>query len=268
LLKLEAQGLSSSELMDLQSLKADAIGPEVIFSSRTTSDGESNYKLLQEDIASQIIESHAVLLRSIRELLALSISSAKRGAQNLEQQLNTTNEELARLKERVASQVNSLQVMRDEFRQRINATSGEKNSVSGEAEIRELRERIGSAETLSRDSDAAIARLYREQSELRRLHEEQLRNIANSELELSRITPSRVTLRPSKIPVTVGARKALLLVSALISSLVFALIIVFIVDRTISGSGKVPMQHQPGSAWGELAERRVEWKKSAMADEV
>jgi hypothetical protein len=262
LLKLESQGASSSELMNLQSLKADAIGPEIILSSKMTSGEEGNYKLLQEDIANQIVESHAALSRSTRELLAINISSAKRSAQNLEQQLNTTNEEFASLKERVASQVNSLQIMRDEFRQRINAAKREQNSMSGEAEIRELRERIGSAETMSRDGDAAIARLYREQSELRRLREEQLRNIANSELELSAITPSRVTLSPSKIPVPVGARKALLLVSALISSLVFALIIVFIVDRTKGGSEKVPMQPQPESAWGELAgtSRRMEKK--------
>jgi hypothetical protein len=49
---------------------------------------------------------------------------------------------------------------------------------------------------------------------------------------------------------------------------VFALIIVFIVDRTKGGSEKVPMQPQPESAWGEPAERRVEWKKSLRADEV
>jgi hypothetical protein len=255
--------------MNLQSLKADAIGPEVILSSRTTSGGEGNYKLLQEDIANQIVESHAALSHSIRELLAINISSAKRGVQNLEQQWNTTNEELASLKERVVSQVNSLQIMRDEFRQRISGAKREQNSVSGEAEIRELRERIGSAETLSRDSDAAIARLYREQSELRRLREEQLRNIANSELELSAITPSRVTLSPSKIPVPVGVRKALLLVTALISSLLFALIVVFIVDRIISGSEKAPVQPQPESALGgELAERSLEWKKSLRTNEA
>src|ERR1035437_955152 len=42
LLKLETQGLSSSELMNLQSLKAEAIGPEVMLSSGTTSGGERN----------------------------------------------------------------------------------------------------------------------------------------------------------------------------------------------------------------------------------
>ena len=268
LLKLETQGLSSSELMNLQSLKAEAIGPEVMLSSGTTSGGERNYKLLQEDIANQIVESHAGLYHSKRQLLTIKISSGKRSVQNLEQQLNTINEELASLKERAASQDNSLQIMRNDFRQRINAATGEKNNVSGEAEIRELRERIASAETLRRDSDAAIARLYHEQSELRRISEVQSQNNTISELELSMITPSRVTLAPSKIPVPVGARNTLLLVSALISSLVFALIIVFIFDRTTRGSAKVPMQPQKESALGEPTERRVEWKKSLSTDEV
>ena len=257
--KLETtQGLSPSELTNLQSLKAEAVGPEVILSSVTISGGEGNYKLLQKEIANQIVESHAGLYQSKRQFLVIKSSSGKRSVQNLEQQLNTINEELASLKERAASQDNSLQIMLNDFRERINAATGEKNNVSGEAEIRELRERIASAETLRRDSDAAIARLYYAQSELRLIREEQSRDIENSELELSMITPSRVTLAPSTIPVPVGARKTLLLVSALISSLVFALIIVFIFDQTTRGRAKVLLQAQKESAHGEPAERRVE----------
>jgi len=257
LLKLESEGLSALDISKLQSLKADASGPEIILSSTSTSGEEGNYERLHKIIANQIIESHAALSRGTQELLAINNSSAKRSAGDLEQALKANDEGLANLKERVASQVNQLSSLQDELRRSIGAVSDGRNSFSVEAQIREVRERIASAETMIRDGDQAIARLYRDQSELNRLREEQLKTIASSDLDLSLFTPSRITFGPSIIPDPVGGRKALLLISALMSSLVFALIIVIIVDRTRAEAEKVVTPPQRDRPWGELVERRL-----------
>jgi hypothetical protein len=227
--------LANAKLAPLQSLRAQSFGREVVFVDTAKAGEEGNFKLIQQLVIDLVVQDHVALINNYRERLLISVSSAKRSVQNLDRQLQTVTEQLANLAQRTASQDQSLDIFRHNLSQIIRGKPVSDN-VTDEAQIRELRERIASEEVFRRNDDELKSRLNTVFAELQQSKEDKLRLVANTDQELSVIKSTKASLAPSRIPVVVGTKKILLLLSAAVASVLFALFLVLIVDRASRGA--------------------------------
>jgi uncharacterized protein involved in exopolysaccharide biosynthesis len=236
LLKLEAQGVESSKLAQLQYLRAEPSGREVILVDTARGDDEKYFRSIQQAIIDLIVHDHGALINNYRNRLSIVAASAKRTVQNLDRQLKDITDQLATLTKRTASHETSLEVSQDTLSKLILGKPIS-DTVTDEAQIRELRERIASIETVRRNDDELKSRLNSVFAELQQAREEKLRAVANAEQELEVMKGTTASLAPSRIPLAVGTRKILLLLSAAVASVAFALFVVLIVDRAARDIG-------------------------------
>jgi hypothetical protein len=230
MLKLERQGVENSKLAQLQYLKAEPFGREVLLLDTARAGEEDNFRLIQQLVIDLIVHDHVVMIESYRQRLLIAASSAKRSVENLDRQLAGITDQLASLSQHTASQDEALEISRDSLSKLIRGKPVVDN-VTDEAQIRELRERIASLETVRRNDDDLKSRLNTVFAELQQSREDKLRAVATTEQELGVIQGTRASLAPSRIPLVVGSKKILLLISAAIGSVLFALFVVLIVDR-------------------------------------
>lgn len=235
LLAAAQKGATPQTLITLQNTKAEAVGRAILLQGVTETSLQAESKDFQQTIIDQVIKDRIPFMQGLRDGFSIRTESARRSAAAIEQQTNLITE---RLKD---SEVRSKRIQKliETFRadlaakyQRAVAAPNPAERANVEAEIRELRDQLASAESVDREITADGTRTIRDIADLARLKEEQLRVMALSERDQRMTTDTRMLLAPSLVPLPIKPPRVYMLLAALVVSCLIALgIVVLLYNR-------------------------------------
>jgi hypothetical protein len=219
------KGISSSILSALQYPRVDAIGRSVVVVSTVDPGIANEAKEFQQTIADYIIEELAPRGRASSEAVATRIALATKASDNLQQQIEADSsdiESISALTIDLQDQIEKQRVNLAELYQRSGTTPPPGESVTIEANIRELNEKISNQTTLIGSLTLERSQLVRELATTRHRAEEQARAIADAKFEQKSLVETHLSLPPSLMPAATASHRLSLLFIALVTSVLVA----------------------------------------------
>lgn len=226
--------LADMQGVALSDFRADTAGPSVILTDSTPLAGEDRVKEIQRRVLDFILKQQKQQADSIRRNLAVDIKSASNRIESYDKQINALDERKNEFKSRIAKQrglIDDIQSSLANTLKTISPDSKVQDVITGEAKVREFRERLHSEEEFSRNIDFAQANLDSEMGKMITQRDEQYPKKFQTEFQLNSVHDAQVLTQPTRMQAAKGAKRPLLLLASLVGSLIFAVFIVLMFDR-------------------------------------
>lgn len=218
----------------LPDFRADAAGPSVVLTDSTTLAGEEYVKEIQRKVLDLIVKQQEQQADTTRESFAIKVRSAKRRIESYDEQIKSLAEQKREFKARVAGQRGLIDDIQSNLADTLKAISPDskiQDVITGEAKVREFRERLNTEEKFSRNADFAQKDLGSEMANIVAQRDEQYLNVSQNEFQLNSIHNAQIQMQPTRMQTAKGAKRSLLLIASLVGSLIFAVFVVLMFDR-------------------------------------
>jgi len=219
--ELAKKGTPASTIAALNTSEIENIGLSIVVLSTIDARYENETKEYQQSIADQIIRDQMPRVRALRETVAERIASAQRSTKTIDQLIDADAKEI----ERIDAFNENLQNRIDRARTDLTKPNPDTGPLNESAAIDALLHR---GELISRQM-AIIINLTTERSSLthdiaaqRARYDEQLKLLAQAQLEATTVTEPSVSLPPLSMPEAAGSRRLRLLFLAFVSSILLA----------------------------------------------
>ena len=189
--------------LDPSNLQATAVGRTVLISSRITAASEPLYRALHQKLVALLIKDHEVLVNNVTAAYKIQIDAATKILEELNENIANLGQEAKATEERerqIRAMIEAHIATIGELTMRSRNMARDDNAIIQiEAQIREVRERISSAEAWLRDVLAQRERISRQRDDLRLRRLTQLQSLADAEREGRLISDFRISLPPTSL---------------------------------------------------------------------